>query len=264
MSERVKMNMINRLIVIFISLLLFSAVAPVRAAEPLSSFRFRFYMHEIYHNFSNTYAALKAEKYEIADIHLKLIQEYSRNILPIVPKYNYDGTILDKNAFNIKVNSLQQTVAQTRKAVSNKKAEMAEELYRNTFNICVGCHTETKLKYLFRIPSPRSLFADYMHRLSDNFVLAEIYFESDEMQGTKDYLKVTNFYLSLLEDVLPDEGVSGSVMDKSGFLKRIREVERLNELVQVNIEEKKPVDFVSLKKALNEICVACHEPERIR
>ncbi|MFQ5431518.1 MAG: hypothetical protein ACE5EN_03310 [Nitrospinota bacterium] len=102
-----------------------------------------------------------------------------------------------------------------------------------------------------------------MHRLSDNFELAQIYFESDETQGSKDYLNVANFYLSLLENVLPDEGVSGSVMNRKGFLMRVREVEKLNELVQANIEEKKPVDFVSLKKALNEICVACHEPERI-
>jgi hypothetical protein len=139
-----------------------------------------------------------------------------------------------------------------------------EQLRSDIFIVCADCHKQSKLPYLFRFPEHKTVFEEYMHGIWDNFKMAQVYLEKGEALKAEESLKIVNQYLSLLKDTYPEKGPSGVVMERSRLDKEIKTAQGFNELIQIDLHEKQSGDFALLKKQLNDICVACHEPERIK
>lgn len=87
-----------------------------------------------------------------------------------------------------------------------------------------------------------------------------------ERKGTdlEENLKLISYYLDLLKDILPEAGPSGVVMDKKDFYSRLKGIRDINEEMLKKAGDKKPVDVELFRKSLNDFCVICHEPERIK
>ncbi len=67
--------------------------------------------------------------------------------------------------------------------------------------------------------------------------------------------------LDLLKNTLPEIGPSGVIMDKDLFNQRLQDTQKkLNEYSK----DKRQIDLVSAKNAINGLCIFCHEPERVK
>lgn len=245
-------------------LLLCGASSLAWGKEPLSEFRFRYSMHQMYKDYRSAYLGIQEKNMLVADIHLKRLLERLPHLPSVAPERGV-GHAPDKERFRENLGKLERAATALRSALKKESAASLENLTRDLLGACVGCHSEAKLTYLFRQPGGRSLFAEYMHEISENIQIAEIYLQTGEGRTEAgDCIAIAGQYLRLLKNVLPEKGVSGVVMDKEGFLKEVTRTEGLTALVQEDIAAGKPADFQMVKKSLNTLCVACHEPDRIR
>lgn len=231
-----------------------------------SSYKFKHTMHHVLDDYTHARISYSLKKYDVSDIFLKHTLEYLKEAPGFIPDYNMDGTKLDKEVINKRLNELKQKMSDLRNAVQKKELKEINKQSDEIFHMCIGCHEGTKKKYLFREPTEgrETIFQEYMHKISEDFKTARTYAESKEFNETEEYLKLINFYLSLLEGIFPDTGPSGIILDRDGFIRRMKDFQKLNEDAQKNIKEQKLFDSNSFKKSLNELCVACHEPERIK
>jgi hypothetical protein len=247
-------------------LLVFALFMPVPAysSEPASPALFRSYMHEIYKSYRNALLSVKALNYDTANIHLKHLQDYIREVPRHAPDVTESGAKLDKAAFLKRLGVFEKKVSSLRKTVNRVDVSAMEQLQGDVFPICADCHKEAKLPFLFRFPEHKTVFEEYMHGIRENFRMASVYLEKGEASRAEDSLKIVNQYLSLLKDAYPDKGPSGVVMDRARLNEEIKKTQGFIELIQIDLHEKRSGDFTFLKKQLNGICVACHEPERIK
>lgn len=252
----------SKLIILFFPILLIS-FTPVQAQE-WSASRWQHYMHEIFHSYRNAHMAIVEGRYDIAAIHLRHLSEYVDAASTNIPETKRDGGELDHATFAANLARLDATVDALRSALKTEDAREIVMLSNSVMGVCADCHQKARLGFLFRIPARRSIFADYMHQISDNYFMAEMMMGDGTELEAADNITISGHLLSILKDVIPDKGPSGVILDKEGFRKRITEVERLNEIAQGNIRAHKKVDFEELKKELNTVCVACHEPERVK
>ena len=239
---------------------------PVSAAlgEPISSMRFRSNMHEIFKNYRGIYISTREENKTATMAHIHLMKDHISNLVPIIPERNADGAMIDKADFNSRLDTLNKTLDMLVDAVTKGDKKMIAELPKTIFTICAGCHTEAKLKYMFRLPSGQKLLGEYMHSVAENHEMARIYFESGDKTEAADHLFIINEYLSLIKKVFPDKGPSGVIMSRDRLKTQITQVERLNELALIDMKQGKQIDFDQFKNSLNSICVSCHEPEKIK
>lgn len=242
---------------------LFMAI-PAYSSETASPAQFRSYMHEIYKSYRNALFSANTLDYDAAKIHLKHLQDYIREVPRHVPDAVENGAKLDKPAFLKRLGEFDKKISILRKTVNRVDVSAMEQLRSDIFTICVDCHKASKLPYLFRFTAHKTVFEEYMHGIWENFRMAQAYLEKGEASKAEESLKIVNQYLSLLKDAYPEKGPSGVVMDRSRLDKEIKTAQGFNELVQVDLHEKQSGDFALLKKQLNDICVACHEPERIK
>lgn len=242
---------------------LFIAV-PAYSSESGSPAQFRGFMHEIYKSYRNALLSAQTLNFETAQIHLKHLQDYIREVPRHVPDVTENGAKLDKASFTKRLGEFDKKISNLRKTVNRTDVAATEQLRSDIFAICIDCHKSSKLPYLFRFTEHKTVFEEYMHGIWENFRMAQVYLEKGEAPKAEESLKIVNQYLSLLKDTYPEKGPSGVVMDRSRLDKQIKTAQGFNELIQIGLHEKQSGDFALLKKQLNDICVACHEPERIK
>ena len=238
--------------------LLFLFPATAATDEPISSMRFRINMHEIFKNYRGIYISTKDGVRVATTAHVHLMRDHIKNIYTLIPEKNAEGEPVDKEAFVARLDTLGSALDGLDKALMKGDTRKINKFPRTIFSICVGCHTEAKLKYMFRLPRGQKLLGEYMHSVGENYEMAEIYHDSGEIAQTMDHLFIVNEYLSLINKVFPNKGPTGVIMDRNRLKKQIKEVEGYNELLMADIKGGKAVDFGSIKKSLNTICIACH------
>lgn len=235
------------------------------AAEETSSYLFKQHMHHLFDSYSNAWISVSLKKYDVAEIYLKHLLESVDEVRSYIPEKNADGTKLDREHFSQRLNQLNNSVLELKSAIGKGEERDTILLSQNIFNVCVGCHSEVKLKYLFKLPPRRTLFAEYMHKLSEHIDLARIYIEAGERpQKVEENQKLINYYLSLLEESFPEKGPSGVILDKGDFDSRLKEIKGISEKMIKSGKEKKMASIEAFKKSLNGFCVMCHEPERLK
>lgn len=229
-------------------------------------FAFKNHMHHILHSYNHARISLNLERYDIVDIHLRQVERSIQRLPEFMPEYNMDGTKFDKGLFIRRLDEFQEKVSRLRTAAQKQQLSDMNRLPRKIFDMCVKCHEEARLKYLFRLPpGTRTLFHDYMHRISENFDLLRIHTEEEVKTGeTEVFLRLISYYLELLESTFPDAGPSGVIMNRDDAVNRIRSLKRFTKIMRNDVEKKKPVDIENFRNSLNGFCVACHEPERIK
>jgi cytochrome c553 len=182
-----------------------------------------------------------------------------------IPEINKDGSKLDKKLFIDRITQLQSMAADLRGAVKYKASELSKSFSQEVFNMCVTCHKEVKLEHLFRLPHRTTLFGEYMHKVSDHLDQARIYRERKDLgDRVEKQLKLITYYIDLIKTTFPDagpSGVIGVIMDREKF---IRQIEEVDGKIQKEIINKKKANLKNIRKELNTLCVACHEPERIK
>ena len=253
----------KRKIMLFLSV--FILLAPHALARETSSESFKFYMHRIYDNYSNARVSITLKRRDITDIHLRQMQEAIHMVQSHIPNVKKDGTPLDRNVFVERINRMQSMVTDLRAAVKYEEPVMTKTLPEEIFKMCVTCHTDAKMDYLFRLPRRTSLYGEYMHRVSDSLDLARIYQEEGGRDSSaEEQLKLVDYYIGLLEEAFPEAGPSGVIMDRGEFNRRIKEIRDKGKAAVSGLKEKKRADMEALRTGLNGLCVACHEPERIK
>ena len=243
-------------------MLTFFTVALCFAENQRTRFIFKDYMHEMSLNFKHARRSMGLNKYPIAAIHLKHMQEIIKKLPGAAPQYNMDGTQLNRKNFEGRLIKLNEALVHLREALRKNDTRGKEKLPKQVFNICMGCHDEAKVKYLFGLTGLTPTFKEYMHSIDKSYKRAVSFQKKNDFANTNDYLKLINYYLPLLKDSFPDKGPSGIIMDRNRLIQIIRKVEIFIE--QMDVREKKSIDLGLLRKRLNEICIACHEPERIK
>lgn len=253
----------KRKIMLFLSV--FTLLAPHALARDTSSESFKFYMHRIYDNYSNARISITLKRRDITDIHLQHMQEAIHMVQSHIPEVKKDGSPLDRKVFVERINRMQSMVTDLRAAVKYEEPVMTRALPEEIFKMCVTCHTDARMDYLFRLPGRTSLFGEYMHRVSDSLDLARIYMEEGGHAGeAADELKLVDYYIGLLEEAFPDAGPSGVVMDRGEFNSRVKAIRDKGNAAISELKVKKRADLEALRTGLNGLCVACHEPERIK
>ncbi len=232
--------------------------------EPLSAYRFKHYMHEIFKNYRNTNISIDMHDYDLAEVHTRHFLENISKIPDFAKELPADGVKLDDAFLFATLDRLRTDVSELRKAVKAKDAGKIKKLQPEVLRSCIGCHTEANLKWLFRLPMSKNLFEEYMHEILDNVTMAEQLVASNDMDEAEDYVKIANQYLTLLKKVTPYEGPSGVLLERKRYLNELRAAEGFVLLILEDFKEKKPVDLTALKKPLNNVCVACHEPVMIK
>jgi len=244
----------------FIPLLSFGSAA----SEPISSFQFRMEMHQLFHNYKGIFLAAKEENAAAAKAHVKLSRDILASVKIHIPDKDADGKTVNKKDFMARLDTLDQALGSVEKAFgAGARGEIAA-LPNKIFSICAGCHREAKLKYMFRLPEGHKLISEYMHSIAENYEMANIYLEEGERDEAALYLGVVNQMLSVLKRIFPDKGPTGIIMDRDRLVKQINEVEGYNLLIQEDIKSGKTENFPKVKQSLNVVCVACHEPDRIK
>ncbi|HHL38875.1 MAG TPA: hypothetical protein ENJ37_00020 [Deltaproteobacteria bacterium] len=252
---------------LLLTVCLFTAMPPaatVFGAERPPSYAFKFLMHRIFDNYTNAQISYSMKNYEVTDIHLKSIEEAVAEIPSVAPRYDMEGRELDRRLFDERLARLSALVSELREAVKRREKRAVKETPQEIFNLCVSCHETARLKHLFHAPARGTLFGRYMHKISDHVELADIYLDDEDYEHAAEQIKLVNFYLDLLVNVLPEKGPSGIIMDKENFLERVEEAKEFNRRAAEKIGKREEVQVYFIKKALNDVCVACHEPARLR
>ena len=223
------------------------------------------YMHEIFETFTNARLSATLKQYDIADIHLKQMQENIKQAEHYIPPMTKGSTKIDKELTVKRLEHLNNQVSDLRTAIKERESEFAKNLSGEIFNMCTSCHTQERLNYLFKVTGRRTIFGTYMHEISEHFDLARMNMTEKKDTGkVNDELDMINFYLGLLADTAPDYGPSGVIMDRDTFIRRLKEAQEATNVVQKNLRGKKSIDFGKYKKDINGFCVLCHEPDRIK
>jgi len=236
------------------------------AAEMTPSFAFKYHLHNLFESYSNLRKSANLKQYDEMNKHLKNMAKSVGEIRNSIPKKNTDGTKFDRKMFIVSIDKLNNTIQDL--MVASSKGELNEtKLFRkDMLNVCVGCHTEVRLKYLFDLTGTRTLFAEYMHDLADHIDIAKINVESgNNPEKVVENIRLINFYLGLLEDDnFPEKGPSGLILDKNAFNQRLKETKAIGEEMLKKGDDIKMAAFNDFKKSLNVVCVTCHEPERMK
>lgn len=246
-----------------LSVLVFSATA-VFGAEAVSTYRFKHYMHEIFKNYRNTNISIDMKQYDLAEVHTKHFLENISKIPEFTQDLAADGIKLDQMALLARLDGLREDVTEMRRALKAKDTGKIKKLQPEMLQNCIGCHTAAKLKWLFRLPTSNNPFEEYMHEISDNITLAEQLVESNETDKAEDYVKIANQYLTLLKIVTPYKGPAGVIVDRKRYVSELRNAEGFMLLLLEDFKEKKPIDLTPVKKHVNNVCVACHEPAKVK
>lgn len=230
-------------------------------------FAFKNRMHQLFYSYSHARISLDMKRVDIADILLKRAESAIAGLPEFLPRYKMDGTEFDRKLFLKRLDELREKITSLRAAAQTAGAGEWKPISGEIFRMCVACHEEAKMDYLFRFPrGTRVLFRDYMHRIDENFDLLEFYLEEGEAgaEDAGDHLKLIGYYLELLESTFPDAGPSGVIPDRDAAVARIKRLEALSGGMLDDVTKKKPVAVEDFRTTLNGFCVACHEPERIK
>lgn len=230
-------------------------------------FAFKNRMHQLFYGYSHAWISLDMKRIDITDIHLKQAQSAIDELPEFLPRYRMDGTEFDRKLFLKRLDELRDAITSLRAAAQTAGAGEWKRISGGIFRMCVACHEEAKMDYLFRFPrGTRVLFQDYMHRVTENFDLLEFYLEEGEAgsEDAEDHLKLIGYYLELLKSAFPDAGPSGVIMDRDAAVARIKRLEALSGRMLDDVTKKRPVAVEDFRTTLNGFCVACHEPERIK
>jgi len=247
---------------VFTCIAIFAFCAAILHAEETSPLEFKHYMHKIFDSYNHAEISRLLGKDQIADIHLREMEEAIAMAQQHIPGKNKDGSRLDRKLFLARITQLQSMAADLRGAVKYGSNGLSKTFSKEVFNMCVTCHKEVKLEHLFRIPRQTTLFGEYMHKVSVHLDQARIY-EGRKGMGDrfKKQLKLITYYLDLIKTAAPDQGPSGVIVDRERFNRRVEELEvKLNK----DIKGGKKIDLEGIKKGLNSLCVTCHEAERIK
>lgn len=235
------------------------------AAEMTPSFAFKYHMHNLFEGYSNLRKSANLKQYDEMGKYLKYMAKSIDEIRNFIPKKNTDGTKFDRKKFIDSIDKLNNTIQDL--IVASGKGELNEtKLFRkDMLNVCLGCHTEVRLKYLFDLTGTRTLFAEYMHDLADHIDIAMINVESgNNPKKVVENIRLINYYLGLLEDDFPEKAPSGVILDKNAFNQRLKETKVIGEEILKKGNDIKIADFNDFKRSLNGVCVNCHEPERMK
>lgn len=253
----------NKKAIVFLLAFSFFSWLSITEAEEPSSDRFRHYMHTIFDSFVHSRTSFTLKEYDISDIHLRNMQEAVLEAKKYIPERNKDGTSLNRKLFEERINELQNTLLYLRTSVTSRDTDITKKLGEEVLDICSSCHKEVKNEYLFRLPQ-ETIFGEYMHKISEHMDLAKIYIGENVRGETEVQIKLIDYYLGLLGGVLPERGPSGIIMDREGFNSRLKEAQTITKDLQKTLREKGVVDLEDYRKKLNTLCVACHEPERLK
>ncbi|MBE9503868.1 MAG: hypothetical protein IME96_06815 [Proteobacteria bacterium] len=227
----------------------------VRAEKITTSTGFKYQMHQIFDSYNHVMISINLEKLDIADLHLEDMLEAINNAKELAPEKEH-GRILDT------FGKLQKVIAELRAAMKRGDRLTTKIYSMDMFNGCIYCHKKSNLDYLFKTTRRTTLFGEYMHKVSEHLDLARIEIENEsEDERVKKHIKLMAYYLDLLKPTFPEEGPSGIILDKKDFSERIGKVRK--GLDRYVTGEKLP-DLESARTSLNALCVACHEPERIK
>ena len=254
----------NKKTIIFLSGLSFLLLLSVTEAEESFPSRFAYYMHKIFDSYAHSRKAFTLKEYEISDIHLRDMQEAIIEARKYIPEKNKDGTPLDKKLFEERINELQNTILYLRTAVQGGDMDVSKRLGEEVLDVCASCHKAVKNPYLFRFAYRSTIFSEYMHKISEHMDLARISMVDDLKGETEVQIKLIDYYLSLLGDTFPDQGPSGIITDREGFNRRLKEAQNITKDLQKELRDKGTADLEDFRKKLNSLCVACHEPERLK
>ena len=242
---------------IALPIILIIIIFPFQAmAEKVSgSLEFKQQMHGIFDSYNNARISINLEKLDIADIYLDDMLEAIKEAKKHAPEKD-NRRILDT------FGKLEGVVKELKAAIKRGDRLTTKIYSMDMFKGCVACHTESKLDVLFKQTRRTSLFGEYMHKVSENLDMARMLAEEKgtEKEAAR-HLKLVIYYLDLLTSVFPEEGPSGVVMDRQAFSERIAGV---REGVESKTQGEKTPDLEGARKTLNGLCVACHEPERIK
>lgn len=236
------------------------------AAEMTPSFAFKYHLHNLFESYSNLRKSANLKQYDEMNKHLKNMAKSVGEIRNSIPKKNTDGTKSDRKTFIVSIDKLNNTIQDLMMASSKGELNETKLFTKEILNVCVGCHTEMRLKYLFDLTGTRTLFAEYMHDLADHIDIAKINVESgDNPEKVVENIRLINYYLGLLEDDnFPEKGPSGVILDKNAFNQRLKETKAIGEEMLKKGDAIKMAAFNDFKKSLNGLCVNCHEPERMK
>jgi cytochrome c553 len=243
-------------------LCLLSAVYSWAAAS--SSNMFKFHMHQIFDSYNNAKISFSLKQFDITNIYLKDMQESIDSAKKYMPDKNRDGTKLDKELFTKRMDKLKKDASSLKfiNEVKYRDPLLTGVLSRDISNMCVTCHKEVKMDYLFKLPKRTTLFGEYMHKAAENLDLALAMSEDENLSDkAQEHFQLVNYYIGLLAPVFPESGPSGTIMDKELFQKRLAEIKKSLK------KEGKTLTTADLKqsiKSINDLCVTCHKSERIK
>ncbi len=236
-------------------------------ATDSTPFAFKKSMHKIFHSYAHTWISIDMKRYGITDIHLKNILASMDELQDFMPEYNMDGTKFDRPRFLERLGVFREKIGTVKAALKTANPDEIRRFPGGIFRMCVTCHEEAKLAYLFRLPPGwRVLFQDYMHRITESFDLLRLSAEEGEslQDEARDHLKLIGYYLELLEPTFPDAGPSGIVLDRASATKRVRTLRKLSSEMLDGLEKNRAIEIKDFRTTLNGFCVICHEPERIK
>lgn len=238
------------------------------AAEATDStpFAFKKSMHKIFHSYSHTWISTDMKRYGITDIHLKNILASTDELQDFMPEYNMDGTKFDRPRFLERLRVFREKISTLKAALETSLPDEIRRVPVELLRMCVTCHEEAKLTYLFNLPPGRvTPFQEYMHRITESFNLLRLYAEKGKSrQEAGDHLKLIGYYLELLEPTFPDAGPSGIILDRASATKRLRRLRKLSSEMLGGLEKNRPIKTKDFRTILNGFCVICHEQERIK
>lgn len=234
------------------------------ASADTSSSTFRHYMREIMKDYRNVFLTVQEKRYDLTEIHLNRIGDNIAKVPAVMPVTKMDGSKLDKVKFEGGLNEISKVIEKFRTAYRKEDLKTINDVPREMFNICVDCHKDSKLKKMLTIGMRSTVFSEYMHEIREHYDISSVYAENREAKMATEPLKIIDEYLGRLKNVFPDEGKTGVVMDRRRVIREIDTVIDYNRSVQVSLREDRPADFLSLKNAINGICISCHEPEMIQ
>ena len=244
-------------LVLMLSLFTCTFISPAGAwAEKITtSLDFKQQMHTIFDSYNNARISISLEKLDIAHIYLN-------EMLAAIEVAKRHAPEKDNRRILDTFEKLEGVVKELRAAMKRGDRLTTKIYSMDMFNGCVACHTESKLEILFKRPRRTTLFGEYMHKVSEHLDIARIMSEEKGKEGeVEKHVKLVVYYLDLLTSVFPEGGPSGIIMDRKAFEERIVKV-RMG--VEMHAKGRVVPDLEGARTTLNSLCVACHEPERIK
>ncbi|MBF0368706.1 MAG: hypothetical protein HQL52_04535 [Magnetococcales bacterium] len=235
------------------------------ASAPEASYTFKNNMHRIFHAYNHTRISLGMERYDISLIQLDDALAAIEELPELMPARNSDGGPFFWKEFLKRLPVLHSKMTALKEAIQAKNKEQMERLPGEIFNLCIQCHSNARLDYLFRLPPGRQiLFQDYMHRLSETFMAIQVYEGSAEgVEKERQQLALAGYYLDLLQTTLPGAGPSGIILDPLKSQKQLAGLRSLTVSMEAELDQGKRLDAERLRQGINGFCVACHGPERL-